>query len=100
VAEEQKKVAEQRRAEAEHNFEVAKQGAEALIWDIAQALRDQEGMRTETVRKILGSAEEVIAKLVAKSPDNLELLRMQILSAAPLFHGRLPHGTTGPFAEE
>ena len=34
-------------------------------------------MRTETVRKILGTAEQVIDKLVAKSPDNLELLRIQ-----------------------
>ena len=77
VAEEQKTIAEQRRQEAEHNFAVAKQGANALIFDIAQALRDQEGMRTETVRKILGTAEQVIAKLVTKSPDNLELLRIQ-----------------------
>ena len=66
------------RLEAERNFEVAKQGANSLIFDIAQALRDQEGMRTETVRKILGTAEEVIAKLAAKSPDNLELLRIQV----------------------
>ena len=77
MAEEQKTIAEQRRQEAEHNFAVAKQGANSLIFDIAQALRDQEGMRTETVRKILGTAEEVIGKLVAKSPDNLELLRIQ-----------------------
>ena len=65
------------RLEAERNFEVAKQGANSLIFDIAQALRDQEGMRTETVRKILGTAEQVIDKLAAKSPDNLELLRLQ-----------------------
>ena len=43
---------------AERNFAIAKQGANSLIFDIAQALRDQEGMRTETVRKILGTAEE------------------------------------------
>ena len=65
------------RAEAEHNFEVAKGGANALIFDIAQALREQEGMRSETVRKILGTAEQVIGKLVARSPDNLEVLRIQ-----------------------
>ena len=77
VAEEQKTIAEQRRQQAEHNFAVAKQGANSLIFEIAQALRDQEGMRTETVRKILGTAEQVIGKLAAKSPDNLELLRLQ-----------------------
>src|SRR5262249_24185052 len=55
-AEEQKKIAEQRRQEAEQNFAVAKQGAESLVFDIAQALRDQEEMRSDTVRKILGTA--------------------------------------------
>ena len=65
------------RAVAERNFEVAKQGADALIFDIAQGLRNQEGMRTETVRKILDTAEQVIDKLVAKSEGNLELLRSQ-----------------------
>ncbi len=44
---------------AERNFAVAKQGANSLIFDIAQSLRNQEGMRTETVRKILGSSEQV-----------------------------------------
>ena len=65
------------RAEAERNFAVAKQGAESLVFDIAQALRDQEGMRTETVRKILGMAEQVIARLVEKSENNLELMHIQ-----------------------
>jgi tetratricopeptide (TPR) repeat protein len=62
---------------AEHNFAVAKQGANSLIFDIAQALQEQEGMRTETVRKILGTAEHVIDRLVEKSGGNLELLRIQ-----------------------
>ena len=34
-------------------------------------------MRAETVRKILGTAEQVIGKLVAKSDGNPELLRLQ-----------------------
>ena len=61
------------RESAERNFAVAKQGADALIHDIAQSLRFQEGMRTQTVRTILGRAEEVIRKLVAGSGDNPEL---------------------------
>ena len=65
------------RQEAERNFEIAKQGANSLVFDIAQALRSQEGMRTETVRKILGTAENVIGKLVEKSNGNLELLHVQ-----------------------
>ena len=62
---------------AERNFAVAKQGANSLIFDIAQSLRNQEGMRTETVRKILGSSERVIAQLVKSSGENPELLRSQ-----------------------
>lgn len=65
------------RQEAERNFEIAKQGANSLVFDIAQSLRSQEGMRTETVRKILGTAESVIGKLVEKSNGNLELLHVQ-----------------------
>jgi tetratricopeptide (TPR) repeat protein len=62
------------RTEAVRNFEIAKQGAESLIFDIAQALREQEGMRTETVRKILSSAEQVINQLASKSE---QLKRLQ-----------------------
>ena len=77
IAEEQKKVADERRQEAEHNFAAAKEGANSLVLEIAQALRGEEGMRTETVRKILGIAEQVIGKLVEKSEDNPELLDLQ-----------------------
>lgn len=62
---------------AEHNFAIAKEGANALVFDIAQSLRNQEGMRSETVRKILGSAEGVIGKLAETSNGNPDLLRIQ-----------------------
>ena len=65
------------RESAERNFAVAKQGADALIYDVAQSLRFREGMRTETVRTILGRAAEVIDKLVASSGENPELQRSQ-----------------------
>lgn len=69
--------AEINRREAERNFEVAKQGASSLVSEIAEGLRDQEGMRTETVRKILEAAQQVIEKLVVKSNQNRDLLRLQ-----------------------
>ena len=47
------------------------------MFDIAQGLRNVEGMRAETVRKILGRAEEAFAKLVERSGDNRELLASQ-----------------------
>lgn len=65
------------REEAERNFAIAKQGANSLVFDIAQALRNQEGLRTETVRKILGTAEDVIDKLADRADGNPELLRLQ-----------------------
>lgn len=73
----QRAVAEEKRQEAERNFAIAKQGANALVFDIAQALRDQQGMRTQTVRKILGTAEQVFDKLVATSQNNTDLRRSQ-----------------------
>jgi tetratricopeptide (TPR) repeat protein len=56
---------------------VAKQGADALVFDIAQGLGNVEGMRAETVRKILGRAEEAFAKLVERSGDHKDLLLSQ-----------------------
>ena len=47
------------------------------MFDIAQGLRNVEGMRAETVRKILVRAEEAFAKLVERSGDNKELLLSQ-----------------------
>lgn len=65
------------RQEAERNFAVAKQGADSLVVDIAQGLRNVEGMRTEAVSTILERAERVFASLVERSGDNKELLRSQ-----------------------
>jgi tetratricopeptide (TPR) repeat protein len=77
LAEFNRREAVRQRLTAERNFAVAKQGADALVFDIAQSLRNQEGMRTETVRTILGSAEQVIAKLAASAGDNKDLKRTQ-----------------------
>ena len=65
------------RAIAERNFTAAKQGADALVVDIAQGLRDVEGMRTDSLRRILGKAEEIFDTLVKSAGENKELLRSQ-----------------------
>lgn len=75
VAEEQRRVADQRRQEAERNFALAKTAADSLVFDIAQGLRDVEGVRAETVTKILGTARGTFNKLADAAPDNLELQR-------------------------
>jgi tetratricopeptide (TPR) repeat protein len=54
---------------------LAEQTAERVVFDIAQGLRDVEGMRAETVRKILGTAAMTVDALVGSAPENLELQR-------------------------
>lgn len=76
-AERNAQIADERRAEAERNFALAKQGADALIFRIAQGLRDQHGMRLETVGNILQAAEGVVDDLVRRSNNNKALLHSQ-----------------------
>jgi tetratricopeptide (TPR) repeat protein len=73
----QRQAAEQRRQEAERNFNVAKQSADGLVFEIAQGLRDVEGMRTESIRKILGRAEQAYDRLVQGVNNDPKLLRSQ-----------------------
>lgn len=70
-------LAEQRRQMAERNFQVAKGAAESLVFDIAQGLRNVEGMRAETVAKILGTAEQSIDTLVREASEDSELRNLQ-----------------------
>ncbi len=76
-AEINRREAVRQRAVAERNFATAKQSADSLIFEIAQGLRNQEGMRTETVRKILGASQTAIDDLVKSSGENQELRRSQ-----------------------
>ena len=75
LAEEQRQLADQRRQEAERNFTLAKGAADGLVFDIAQGLRDVEGMRAGTVAKILATARATFDKLADAAPDNLALQR-------------------------
>lgn len=73
----QRHIADIRRQQAERNFAAAKNASDALVFDIAQGLRSVQGMRTESVRKILERAEQVLAQLVRSSGENNDLLRSQ-----------------------
>jgi tetratricopeptide (TPR) repeat protein len=55
------------------NFNLAKTAADKLVVNIAQGLRDVEGVRTETIRKILETARGTVDQLAVSAPDNLEL---------------------------
>ena len=64
VAVEQRGIAQQNEAQAKEerdnatrNFKLAQKTAESLVFDIAQGLRDVQGMSAETVRKILETAK-------------------------------------------
>jgi hypothetical protein len=69
--------AETARDEAEESFRIAVQAADALVFDIAQGLRRQEGMRLETLTAILGKAKGAIESLAAAAPNDTDLRRSQ-----------------------
>ena len=62
--------AEQR---AKRNFDVAG----ALVTDIARGLRNVEGMRAESRKKIFDQVSETLDKAVAEAPNDEQLLGMQ-----------------------
>ncbi len=79
-ATEQQKLAEERAAaeqaakeEAQRNFETAKDTVDGIIFDVAQGLRNIEGMRVESIRKILARVEAAMDELTRVAPDNLEV---------------------------
>src|ERR1700726_2262384 len=76
VAVEQRSIAQQNEAQAKaerdnatRNFQLAQKTAESLVFDIAQGLRDVQGMRAETVRKILETARATFEQLASSAPD-------------------------------
>src|ERR1700738_2617883 len=60
---------------AERNFGAAKSTVDAVIFDLAQGLRDVHGMSAETVRKILETARATFEQLAISAPDDLTLQR-------------------------
>ena len=82
IAVEQRGIAQQNEAQAKdqrdkatRNFKLAQKTAESLVFDIAQGLRDVQGMRAEAVRKILETAKGTFEQLTASAPEDLALQR-------------------------
>jgi tetratricopeptide (TPR) repeat protein len=82
IATEQRAIAEQQRADAqaqrdraERNLALARRAADDLVFNIAQGVRNVEGMRAESVRQILEAAQSVIDELARSAPDDPELER-------------------------
>jgi hypothetical protein len=77
LAEEAAQDAKAQRDRAERNFAVAKQAADDVVFKLAQDLRNVQGMRVESVRKILDAAQTLMAQLARAAPDDLELQHNQ-----------------------
>src|SRR5262249_28098774 len=71
----QRGVAVEQRDQATRNFSLAQKTAESLVFNIAQGLRNVQGMRAEAVRKILETARATFEQLTASAPDDLALQR-------------------------
>jgi tetratricopeptide (TPR) repeat protein len=71
VRAEQQAVAE--RDHATRNFKLAHNTADNLVSDIARGLRNVQGMRADSVRKILETAKATFEQLVNSAPDDLLL---------------------------
>jgi eukaryotic-like serine/threonine-protein kinase len=97
TAEDRRQDAERERDNANTNYVLAYEGARSFIYDIALTLRDQEGMRAETVRKILGDAEKVMEKL---APPNSQFVEMQQLKVTMLVEFATTYATQGDIANQ
>jgi tetratricopeptide (TPR) repeat protein len=75
IAVEQRGIALTERDKATRSFQLAQRTAESLVFDIAQGLRNVQGMSAESVRKILETAKATFEQLAASAPDDLTLQR-------------------------
>ncbi len=64
---------------AEESYQIAKQAADGLVIDIAQGLRNVEGMPTASVKRILETAKGVVDRLTANAPDDVDLRKSRVL---------------------
>jgi tetratricopeptide (TPR) repeat protein len=76
-ANEQTVIARREAARAEQNFDAAKSTVDAVIFDLAQGLQHVEGMRVETVRRILERAEAAVGRLAAQTENDPRVRRSQ-----------------------
>ncbi len=73
----QRASAETQRKRAESSAAVAQSAANGLIFRIAQGLRNQSGMSTETVRKFLDTPLNLLEQMLEASPNDPDVLRLK-----------------------
>ncbi|MCA3586261.1 MAG: TIR domain-containing protein, partial [Methylocystis sp.] len=76
-AEREAEAAEAARARAETGFAAARDTASSLVFDLAQGLRNREGMPTALVRDMLDRAGRALDALLARTPDDPATLRLR-----------------------
>jgi len=81
---EQQKLAEDRavseqaaKVDAEENFETAKETVNGLVFDIAQGLGDVEGIRIESIKKVLTRVQEAVDRLAKSDVGDIGLQRIR-----------------------
>jgi eukaryotic-like serine/threonine-protein kinase len=84
---------------AEQNYAVAKQAADSLVVNIAQRLRNVQGMTIESTRRILDAADGVMERLASSTPNDFELQRSRVVMLREFARtyanaGDLPHART------
>ncbi len=89
-------IARTQQLRAQKNFAAAKDTVNSLIFDITQGLRHVEGIRVESLDKILGQVRTTVDRLASTAPDNEALLRSQ---AAMLDEFATTYLTAGNLAE-
>src|SRR5712671_1566415 len=75
LAEQNEALAKEERDRATRNFKLAQSTAESLVSDIAQRLRNVQGMRADAVRRILDTSRGTFDQLAASAPDDPTLQR-------------------------
>jgi tetratricopeptide (TPR) repeat protein len=77
IAERNEFQAKEEQDKATRNFKLAQKTAESLVFDIVEEFKNAQGMRAETVHRILDTAAATFGTLVAAAPDDLDLQRSQ-----------------------
>ena len=62
---------------AQRNFDAAKSTVDSVVTDIAQGLREVQGMRVDTVRRILGRAEAALNELASNTGNDPQVRMSQ-----------------------
>jgi tetratricopeptide (TPR) repeat protein len=75
IAQRNEALAKEQRDKAERNFKIAQKAAEGLVFDVAQGLRNVQGVSAEAVRRILEAARTTFDQLAAAAPEDLVLQR-------------------------